>query len=166
MDEPRWLNETEMRAWVGFLETSGLIQRHVEQQLREARGLTMVQYEILHWANDSGTQPLCMTELANRMITSRNGLTYQVSQLEKAGLLQRQTDPDDERRIQVVITGEGRRLLEEAAPGHVRTVREGLFDRLSNEQVAQLADIMETARDHLRGTVQLQAPRKRRGERA
>ncbi|MDP4511039.1 MarR family winged helix-turn-helix transcriptional regulator [Nonomuraea turcica] len=162
MSEPRWLNEQEMRAWTGFLETSALVHRLVERQLREAGGLTMVQYEILHWANKASPQHRCITELADLMITSRSGLSYQVAQLEKAGLLRRETSADDERRAMVVITEEGRRLLEKTAPGHVEAVRDGLIDRLNGKQIAQLAEIMDTARTHLRAVVPVQPQRKRR----
>lgn len=161
MGEPRWLDETEMRAWAGFLETYELLDRIVDQQLREAGGVTKVQYEILHQLNESPTSRLCMTELAGLMICSRSGLTYQVTQLEKAGLLRRQPDPADERSVLAVITDEGRKVLQQAAPGHVRTVREGLIDQLTEEQVAQLADIMDITRRHLRGLVPLPALQRR-----
>ncbi|RJL23988.1 MarR family winged helix-turn-helix transcriptional regulator [Bailinhaonella thermotolerans] len=161
MSGPRWLTETQMRAWTGFLEASGLIQRHVERQLRQDAGLTMIQYEILHWANECAPQHRCITELADLMITSRSGLSYQVAQLEKAGLLRRETDASDERRAMVVITDDGRRLLEKTAPGHVEAVRDGLIDLLTDEQIAQLADIMDDVRTRLRPRVRPAAPRKR-----
>ncbi|MFF4418377.1 MarR family winged helix-turn-helix transcriptional regulator [Streptosporangium sp. NPDC001559] len=161
MSEPRWLDETQMRAWTGFLETSGLLQRHVERQLREDAGLTMIQYEILHWANECAPQHRCITELADLMITSRSGLSYQVAQLEKAGLLRRETDTNDERRAMVVITEDGRRLLAKTAPGHVEAVRDGLIDLLTGEQVAQLADIMDSVRTRLRSRVPSATSRRR-----
>lgn len=42
-----------------------------------------------------------------------------------------------------------------------KPARSGLIDHLSAEQVAQLADIMDAARNHLR-TVSLMLPRKRK----
>ena len=161
MTEPRWLNVTEMRAWAGFLETADRVQRLVELQLREAGDLTMVQYEILHWASERDGSRLCITELAELMIGSRSGLSYQVAQLETAGVLRREPDSADERRSVIAITDEGRALLEKTAPGHVAAVRAGLIDQLDKEQVAQLADIMDTARTHLRA-VPLAPPRKRK----
>lgn len=137
----------------GAMEASGLIQRHVERRLREDAGLTMIQYEILHWANECAPQHRCITEPADLMITSRSGLSYQVAQLEKAGLLRRETDADDERRAMVVIIDDGRRLLEKTAPGHVEAVRDGLIDLLTDEQVAQLADILDEVRTRLRPRV-------------
>ncbi|MFD8376402.1 MarR family winged helix-turn-helix transcriptional regulator [Streptomyces sp. NPDC059688] len=161
MGEPRWLNETEMRAWTGFLETSDLLQRLIDLQLREAGGVTQVQYEILTRINDSPCRRRRMTELADLMVCSRSGLTYQVTQLEKAGLLQRESDPGDERGVLAVLTDEGHQVLSAAAPGHVRTVREGLLDVLTLEQVAQLADIMTTTRNSLRSALQQPASRQK-----
>jgi len=159
MDEPRWLNETEMRAWAGFLEVNDLLQMHVARQLREAAGITQVQYEILTRIHEHPSKQRRMTELAALMVCSRSGLTYQVGQLEKAGLLRRGTDPQDERGVVAVLTDEGARVLKSAAPGHVRTVREGLIDVLTEDQVARLAEIMDIARAHLRGLVQVVPPR-------
>jgi DNA-binding MarR family transcriptional regulator len=122
----------------------------------------MVQYEILHWAGERAGSRLCITELAELMIGSRSGLSYQVAQLEKAGLLRREPDPEDERRALVVLTDKGRGLLETTAPGHVATVRAGLIDVLDDEQVAQLADIMDVARKHLRAVLPPASPRKRK----
>lgn len=149
MSEPRWLDETEMRAWTGFLETYQLLHRLVDRQLRDDGEVTQVQYEILTRLNEAPGRRLRMTELADRMVCSRSGLTYQVSQLEKAGLLRRQTDAQDERGVLAVLTGAGRSVLERTAPGHVATVRGGFLDALGEEQVAQLADIFDVARGHL-----------------
>ncbi|MFB6891942.1 MarR family winged helix-turn-helix transcriptional regulator [Kitasatospora sp. NPDC056327] len=151
MSEPRWLNDAEMQAWTGFLETYELLSRLVDRQLREDGGVTQVQYEILTRLDESPGRRRRMTELADLMVCSRSGLTYQVSQLEKAGLLKRETDVSDERGVFAILTDAGLALLERAAPGHLRTVRDGFVDVLSEEQVDQLADIMAVTRKHLRG---------------
>ncbi|MFI7114582.1 MarR family winged helix-turn-helix transcriptional regulator [Nonomuraea sp. NPDC050227] len=164
MTEPRWLNTTEMRAWSGFLETASLLQRLIDVQLRTSGGVTQVQYEILHRLNESSGKRLCMSALAEQMVSSRSGLTYQVSQLEKRGLVQRTADPADERGVLAVLTDEGGKVLAESAPGHVRTVREGLLEALTADQVARLADVMDITRAHLRDMVPTKPVRKRTTE--
>ncbi|MDQ0934222.1 MarR family winged helix-turn-helix transcriptional regulator [Streptomyces turgidiscabies] len=158
--EPRWLDETEMRAWNGFLLTASLIARMVDAQLSETGGVSRVQYEILTRIHASPGRRHRMTELAERMVFSRSGMTYQVAQLEKAGLLRRETDLEDERGVLAILTDEGQRVLEAAAPGHLATVREGFVDLLSPEQISQLADIMDITSGHLRATVPVTPPRK------
>ncbi|MFI8829230.1 MarR family winged helix-turn-helix transcriptional regulator [Streptomyces sp. NPDC053431] len=151
MTEPAWLNDTEMRAWTSFLEAGDLMRRQIELQLRES-GVTQVQYEILTRLEERRDQKCHMTELADAMVCSRSGLTYQVSRLEKTGLLRRENDTADERAVLVSITPAGQEVLRKAAPGHVGTVRQGFFDVLTPQQVSYFADIMDTVRRHLRET--------------
>ena len=142
MGAVKWLDEDEMRAWHSFLAAGALIDRLIDAQLKEAVGLSHPQYEILvrlAWAPDG---ELRMTELAGTLLTSKSGLTYQVTQLEKAGLVERRSCPSDVRGVLAVLTEDGRRLLEQAAPGHVTLVRELLIDVLTPGQLANLADAL------------------------
>jgi DNA-binding MarR family transcriptional regulator len=67
-------------------------------------------------------------------------LSYQVDQLEKAGLVCRGTVPGDSRGVTATLTDKGRRALEQAAPGHVTLVRDLLIDVLTPAQLTALAD--------------------------
>ncbi|PJE94873.1 MarR family transcriptional regulator [Streptomyces carminius] len=140
MNEPRWLDELEMAAWKGFLQAWHRVNRCLDQQLKQDAGLSHPQYEILvHLAAAPGGE-LRMTELAERLIASKSGLTYQVGQLEKRGLVRRRACPSDVRGVFAVLTDTGRETLREAAPGHVEAVREVLVDVLDREQLAVLAE--------------------------
>ncbi|MEV4193677.1 MarR family winged helix-turn-helix transcriptional regulator [Streptomyces toxytricini] len=136
----RWLDEREMRAWRGFLAASALVNRHLDQQLKDDSGLSHPQYEILVRLAAAPRSELRMTELANGLINSKSGLTYQVTQMEKAGLVQRRSCPSDVRGVFAVLTEAGRARLEEAAPGHVSAVREALIDVLTPAQLEAIAD--------------------------
>ncbi|NUP49514.1 MAG: MarR family transcriptional regulator [Catenulispora sp.] len=139
-DEPRWLSEQEMRAWTGFLAAGALVERRIEQHLKEEAGLSHPQYEILVRLSAAPDGSLRMTELAEALLTSKSGLTYQITQLEKAGLTERRSCPTDVRGVFAVLTDAGRERLEKAAPGHVAVVREALIDVLTPEQLDVLAD--------------------------
>ncbi|MGW5644669.1 MarR family winged helix-turn-helix transcriptional regulator [Saccharopolyspora sp. NPDC003752] len=139
MTEPRWLDAEEMAAWNAFVEASNLVARRVEQQLREQAGLSHPQYEILvRLAAEPGGE-MRMTELAQQVVTSKSGLTYQVTQLEKAGLVRRRTCDTDDRGVIAGLTDAGREKLREAAPGHVELVRANLIDVLSRDQLRAIA---------------------------
>ncbi len=138
--EPRWLDEEEMAAWRSFVTASNLLNRRLERQLKEDSGLSHTQYEILVHLSAAPAGSLRMTELADKLVTSKSGLTYQVTQLEKMGLVGRRSCPSDVRGVFAELTDQGREMLREAAPGHVALVRELLIDVLSREQLAVLAD--------------------------
>ncbi|GAA2059888.1 MarR family transcriptional regulator [Streptomyces albiaxialis] len=136
---PRWLDEQEMAAWHGFLEATSRVARHVEQQLKDEAGLSHAQYEILVRLSGAPDGEIRMTELAEGLFTTKSGLTYQVGQLEKRGLVTRRSCPTDVRGVLAVLTAEGRAALRDAAPGHVTAVREALIDVLDAEELAVLA---------------------------
>ncbi|MFI5618742.1 MarR family winged helix-turn-helix transcriptional regulator [Streptomyces sp. NPDC051567] len=135
-----WLDNREMRAWRGFLAASALVNRRLDQQLKDDSALSHPQYEILVRLAEAPGRELRMTELANGLINSKSGLTYQVTQLEKAGLVRRRSCPSDVRGVFAVLTDTGMARLEEAAPGHVATVRKILIDVLTPAQLDALAD--------------------------
>lgn len=91
-----------------------------------------------------------MTQLADGVVYSRSGLTYQASLLERRGLITRGPSPDDERATLVAVTDAGRALFEAILPGHVQVARLLLFDPLAPEDVRRLGDVMGRVRDHMR----------------
>src|ERR1700759_2266575 len=105
LDRPgvRWLDEDEKRAWHAFLAAGSLVDRLLDAQLKEAIGLSHPQYEILVRLADAPDGELRMTELADTLLTSKSGLTYQVTQLEKAGLVKRRSCPSDVRGVLAVL---------------------------------------------------------------
>ncbi|RAJ59880.1 DNA-binding MarR family transcriptional regulator [Streptomyces sp. Amel2xB2] len=140
MTEPRWLDEREMAAWQSFLRAGSRIGRHLERQLKAESGLSHQQYEILVRLADAPDGELRMTELAAHLVTSKSGLTYQIGQLERRGLVRRRTCESDVRGVHARLTADGRRALRAAAPGHVAAVREALIDVLDRGELDQLAE--------------------------
>lgn len=140
LNEPRWLDPDEAAAWRGFVVASNLLNRRLERQLKEDSGLSHQQYEILVHLSAAPGDSLRMTELADKLVTSKSGLTYQVTQLERAGLVARRSCPSDVRGVIAELTDRGRETLRRAAPGHVALVRELLIDVLTREQLAVLAE--------------------------
>ncbi|WP_067540213.1 MarR family winged helix-turn-helix transcriptional regulator [Nocardia crassostreae] len=140
MPEPQWLDAEEMRAWKALLSGWGLLEREIERQLKRDAGLSHAQYEVLVRLAAAPGGSLRMTELADSLINSKSRLSYQIDQLEKAGLVRRESHPTDSRGITAVLTEAGRHKLEDAAPGHVTLVRDLLIDVLTPGQLTALAD--------------------------
>ena len=136
----KWLDDAEMQAWQAFLAASALIDRRLDQQLKEDVGISHLQYEILVRLADTSAREMRMTELADALLNSKSGLTYQVSQLEKSGLVRRRSCQSDDRAVYAVLTPAGRALLDRAAPGHVALVRELIVDVLTPDQRDAIAD--------------------------
>ena len=129
-------------------EVASLLEHGVEQQLREDGGIGGQQFGIL--ARLSGVERLRMTDLADSLVYSRSGLTYQAGQLEKAGLIARTPSADDERSTRVQLTPAGRELLDRVMPGHLDVVRRLFLQHLSRDDVLTLKSLLGRLRDDMR----------------
>jgi DNA-binding MarR family transcriptional regulator len=155
------IGAAELDTYFVLMEAVSLLEHRIEQQLRAEGDLSYVQFQLLARLNARG--PLTMTDLADGVVYSRSGLTYQAGLLEKAGLITRGPSADDERATLVTITERGRALVGHVLPGHVQVTRRLLFDPLSDVDLRHLGDIMTRVRDHMRAQPPRSAtPRKRR----
>ena len=82
-----------------------------------------------------------MTQLADASTSSKSRLSHAVARLEERGWVERPACPTDRRGQIARLTDAGFAALDAAAPEHVDQVRRMVFDRLTPEQVEQLAAI-------------------------
>jgi DNA-binding MarR family transcriptional regulator len=158
------LDAQQLDAYFALMEVSSLLRHAVEQHLRAAGNLSYVQFQLLALLSDSPTGTQRMTDLADGVVYSRSGLTYQAALLEKAGLITRSPDTDDERGITVTITDAGRALFARVLPGHVELVSRLLFQPLSPADVDTLTRLLTPVRDHMRRTPPRSSIRRGRGK--
>lgn len=149
MDHTKWLDEEEMEMWLAFIGAGALVDREIDQRLKEDAGLSHLQYEILVWLHEAPGHAMRMTELAERLINSKSGLTYQIGRLEKTGLVRRRPCESNSRGVMAELTGQGLAMLERAAPGHVAAVRELVVDVLTPEERDTIAAGLGKIRDRL-----------------
>ncbi|ROR80285.1 transcriptional regulator, MarR family [Plantibacter flavus] len=161
-ETPASLTPTELGAYFAFTEVSSLLRPAVEQQLREAGELSYVQFLLLARLGDAPDGHQRMTDLADGVVYSRSGLTYQAQLLEQRGLITRSPSPDDERSTVVAITTAGRDVLATVFPGHIQAVKDLLFAPLDVDDVSELARILGRVSEHLRAAPPRSAGRRRK----
>ena len=125
------LDAAQLGAYFALIEASSLLRHAVEQQLQEVGELSYVQFQLLATLGDSPSGSRRMTDLADGVVYSRSGLTYQAQTLEKRGLVTRAASVDDERSITVTITEAGRAVLAAVFPGHIAVLDDLLLAPLS-----------------------------------
>jgi DNA-binding MarR family transcriptional regulator len=156
------LDPQQLGAYFALMEAVSLLRHHVEQHLRAEGDLSYAQFQLLARLA-AGDGQLTMTSLADGIVYSRSGLTYQAGLLERAGLIARGPSPDDERATLVTITEKGLALVNRILPGHIQVVHRLLFEPLSDADLHHLGDIMTRVSDHMRAKPpRSAAPRKRR----
>src|SRR5882757_4756354 len=141
MDDVRWLSEAEQVIWRAYLTASVEFSAHVDRQMRRESGFPMAYYEILVSLSEAPGRCLRMNELADASLSSRSRLSHAVTSLEKNGWVARRPADGDRRGWVCELTDAGFAALAAAAPGHVTTVREKLFDVLTPEQLETLREI-------------------------
>jgi len=162
-ESPRPLGPSELGAYFALIEVSSLLRHSVEQQLRDAGDLSYVQFQLLASLGDSRDGSRRMTDLADGVVYSRSGLTYQAQVLDQRGLVTRAPSADDERSTTVTITSAGRDLLARVFPGHIALLNDLLFATLAPSEVENLAGLLGRVRDHMRSAPpRSAAPRKRK----
>ena len=158
----RPLDPTQLGAYFALIEVSSLLRHSIEQQLRDAGDLSYVQFQLLARLGDAPDGSCRMTDLADGVVYSRSGLTYQAQSLEQRGLVTRAQSLDDERATTVTITDQGRDILATVFPGHIALLNELLFEPLTRADIESLADELGRVRDHMRAAPPRSAARKRR----
>jgi DNA-binding MarR family transcriptional regulator len=141
--DERWLTPGELDAWLSYVATSTLLESALDRQLQRDSGMPHAYYQILAMLSEVPDRTLRMSDLAAVTQSSQSRLSHAVSRLERNGWVTRMPCPDDRRSTLAHLTDAGFAALAAAAPGHVRTVRTHLFDRLSCEQVGQLRSILK-----------------------
>lgn len=150
MHVPAPLQPEQLAAYFALMDVSRLLQHAVERHLRVDGGISYVQFEILTRLATSPSGEQRMTDLADGIVYSRSGLTYQVDQLEQSGLISRAPSVEDERSINVSITADGRALVQKLLPAHIEVVRQMLLNHLNARDLATLTRVLGRVRDRLR----------------
>jgi DNA-binding MarR family transcriptional regulator len=144
------ISRQEFRAYAALIASSTLLQRAVERNLREQAELTQVQFEILMNLSNAGDSGIRMAQLADALIVSRSGLSYQVAQLESRGWITRERSADDERGVVARITPEGERMRQRVFAGHIDIVRSAFLDAVDPGELATLTAALERVVGRLR----------------
>ncbi|MFF0654588.1 MarR family winged helix-turn-helix transcriptional regulator [Micromonospora tulbaghiae] len=151
MDEPRWLDEQEDRAWRGYRRMRRLLDLELARELMQDAGLSEPDYDVLSDLSETPEQRLRLSELADRMLWSRSRLSHHISRMQQRGLVTREECATDGRGSVVVLTPAGRQAVEAAAPGHVAAVRRHLIDRLTPAELSALGTLSQRVIGHLTG---------------
>jgi DNA-binding MarR family transcriptional regulator len=137
----RWLEDDELRAWLKLAGVMLKLSPALDSQLQRDFDLTHFDYLCLAMLSESDDRTLPMSQLAAQTNATLSRLSHVISKLERRGWVARTPSPHSRRVTLVSLTEDGWKVLVDAAPGHVETVRSLIFDDLSREDVAALERI-------------------------
>jgi MarR family transcriptional regulator, 2-MHQ and catechol-resistance regulon repressor len=134
--------DARSRAWRGLLEVATFVTRRIDEDLRDQVGIDIQTYDALLHTKEAGDAGIRMTDLADRVLLTRAGLTALVDRLEDRGLLARQPGRDDRRVKRIVLTPAGRDLFRHAAAVHNTTVEHWFRQHLDEDTAQPIAQTL------------------------
>jgi DNA-binding MarR family transcriptional regulator len=134
----RWLTEDEQAAWLRLAGVMLKLGPALDSQLQRDSDLTHFDYLCLAMLSETDGRIMRMSQLAAQVNASLSRLSHVIKKLETRGWVAR-TPCEESRRVTMVsLTDDGWQVLVKAAPGHVETVRDLVFDGLDAEDVQSL----------------------------
>jgi DNA-binding MarR family transcriptional regulator len=140
-DETLWLTAEEKEAWTGLVSLVLLLPGKLESPLQREAGLTLFEYLTLSHMSETPERRLRMSELAYLANGSLSRLSNVVKRFEQRGWVERSPDPDDGRYTLAALTDAGYAVVVDAAPVHLRAVRQLVLDPLTAADQKALARI-------------------------
>jgi DNA-binding MarR family transcriptional regulator len=126
------------QAWEALLRAHATLLRQLETDLESKTGLALADFDVLGQLAIAGGS-LRMTELADRALISRSGMTRRVARLVRERLVRRAHADADARGVVVQLTKSGLHRLTAAAPIHMRGVSDLFLAKLDDQELAVLA---------------------------
>jgi DNA-binding MarR family transcriptional regulator len=140
---PLTARDPRLDAWRAFLRAHARLTRELERELQADQSMALADYDVLVQLAAADDGRLRMSELADRVLLSRSGITRLVDRLEAAGLVERVVCESDRRGQLAQLTDAGLARLREASPTHLRGVAEHFLDRIPADELDQLRTTLE-----------------------
>jgi MarR family 2-MHQ and catechol resistance regulon transcriptional repressor len=122
-------------AFVKLMRAANSVSTATNTELAAA-DLTVSQFAVLEVLYHAG--PLCLTEIARKILTTGGNLTLVVKNLEKRGLVQRKQSSEDRRYFALHLTAKGKHLIAEVFPKQAESISH-VLEALTLEEQSQLA---------------------------
>ncbi len=126
-----------LAAWRSMLRAHATLIRRLDTDLERETGLALADFDVLAQLAAAHGE-LRMTELADRALISRSGMSRRVARLADEGLVRRDRAGTDARGVVVALTEAGIARLAETAPVHARGISKLFVARLDDQELARL----------------------------
>ncbi|MET3425587.1 DNA-binding MarR family transcriptional regulator [Actinoplanes tereljensis] len=136
------MSDTDPAAWAALLRVHAALVPLIDRELQAACRLPLTWYDVLLELNSAPERRLSMGELGQVAVVSRTRASRVVDQLEAAGLVSRESNPDDRRSAYASITEAGRQRLRDAAPVYLDAIRRHFTSRMTAAESRAVASAL------------------------
>jgi len=132
-------------AYFNLLKTGSWIEERVKEALKPFN-LTHAQLNALHILIESDPQPVSANKIKERILVNNPDVTRLLDRLVKKGLVQRETCPDNRRKIDVSITDNGKKLFDETHVSLQQALGNFFVNQISEDEAKELRRILHKIR--------------------
>ena len=130
-----------------IIRTNRRLTETLGRELEQSVGIPLVFFDVLIHVAAAPETRLTMSRLSTDVALTTGGVTRLVDRMVDAGLVERQNCPNDRRSIHVVLTPEGRAVLERAVAAHVDGIERHLVAHLDVTDRAELVRVLSKVLD-------------------
>lgn len=131
-------HDPRLGAWSTFLHAHARVVRELERELQAEQQMALTDYDVLVQLSTADERRLRMSDLADRLLLSRSGVSRLVDRLVAERLVERVVCESDRRGQWASLTDKGYERLRRASPTHLRGVAAHFLDRLSTDDLVDL----------------------------
>jgi DNA-binding MarR family transcriptional regulator len=128
-------------AWIGLLESHKRLTRALDAELEARHGIGLSTLEVLGRLAAAPRRRMRLSELAAAAGLSLSRVSRIADSLQARGLIQRKSCAGDARAVQAHLTPAGLQLTRAAQATHFSSVQRLFFARVSERELAVLADV-------------------------
>ncbi len=122
-----------------LMQTSKLIHERIKAEMVKNK-LSITEFSVLEVLYHQGK--LTIQQIGRSILISSGSMTYVIDKLEQRGLLSRVACPNDRRAIHVILTEEGKKLMDEIMPRYHEFVN-GMFDSFTEKEKETFVQLMK-----------------------
>lgn len=129
-------------SWGSLLRVHAALVPALDAEMRRNSGLALAWYDVLLELYATPGHRLRISTLADKVTLSRPRVSRIVDELVVAGLVCRESNPDDGRSSLAALTPAGVRKFRQAAPPYLDAIESGFASNLDTAELRVLRDIL------------------------
>lgn len=137
------LSKRRLKLWIRMLGITRAAENRLRDYLRLEHKTTLPRFDVMAalWRRREG---VTMSELSRMLLVSNGNATAVVDRLETDGMVKRESEDGDRRRVRVRLTPHGLTAFEAMAEGHEAEV-DAIFGELSETDLDTMREILARA---------------------
>jgi DNA-binding MarR family transcriptional regulator len=146
------LNDLHLNTWRLFITANARLLDAIDNEMIAAGCLPLHWYDVLVELAEAPEHRMRMTDLAQRVVLSKSGLTRLVDRLEAEQLLERERSAQDRRGAYAVLTDKGLEAMRRSWKVYAQAIVKRFATYLTDDEARVMSAVFQRLLDALHST--------------